>query len=480
MWKITLTGLLARKLRLALTALAIVLGVTFVTGTLVLTDTLNRTFDTLVSTAYQHINFQIRGKAAFNNDTAAAANGTVRKPIPESIAAAVRRLPGVAYVDPQVEGYAQFVSGGNAIGGAGSALGFSFDPNRQLSAVRLVDGRAPTTADDVVMDRGTATKYHFKVGDRVQVLSGRAPQMFTISGIVTFGTADNLAGTTLAGFSLPVAQVLFNTRGYYDTIDVLAKPGADDVALARAIAKVLPPGVEVVSGQTVANELSSAVSDALSPLSTALLVFALISLFVGAFTIFNTFSITVGQRTRELALLRVVGASRRQLFRSVLGEAALVGLAASVIGLGIGVLAAVGLRGAAEGVRHLAALSAARVRRPHSSRRDHGRCRSDRRIGDRPRAARGPDRTGRGAGGQPGGAGGVAQATDDRRRRRRDRRHRLAAGGIDRTGDPAGRARRNGRVRRCRHAGSDRRAADRGHPRAPTGSRARHPGEVGT
>jgi putative ABC transport system permease protein len=344
MMKITVRGLLARKLRLALTALAIVLGVTFVTGTLVLTDTLNRTFDTLIGTAYQHINFQIRGTAAFNNDTTAAANGTAdRKPIPASLAAAVRRLPGVAYVDPSVAGYAQFVSGGNAIGGAGSALGFSFDPNRQLSSVRLVQGSAPSAADDVVMDKGTATKYHFRVGDRVRVLSGGPPQRFTITGIMTFGTADNLAGATLAGFSLPTAQALFNTRGDYDTIDVLAKPGADNVRLQRAIAKILPPGVQVVSGQTVASELSSAVGNALSFLSTALLVFALISLFVGAFTIFNTFSITVGQRTRELALLRMVGASRRQVFQSVIGEAALVGLAASLIGLGLGVLAALAL-----------------------------------------------------------------------------------------------------------------------------------------
>ena len=345
MWKITRRGLLARKLRLALTALAIVLGVTFVTGTLVLTDTLNRTFDTLIGTAYQHVNFQIRGTAAFNNDTAAAANGTAdRRPIPATIAAAIRRLPGVAYVDGSVEGYAQFVSDGNAIGGAGSALGFSFDPNRQLSSVRLVDGSAPSAADDVVMDKGTATKYHFQIGDRVRVLSGGSPRSFTITGIVTFGSADNLAGATLAGFALPTAQALFNTRGDYDTIDVLAKPGADNVGLQRAIASILPPGIQVVSGQTVASELSSAVSNALSFLSTALLVFALISLFVGAFTIFNTFSITVGQRTRELALLRVVGASRRQLFRSVLGEAALVGLVASLIGLGLGVLAAVALK----------------------------------------------------------------------------------------------------------------------------------------
>jgi putative ABC transport system permease protein len=345
MWKVTVSGVLARKLRSALTALAIVVGVTFVTGTLVLTDTLHRTFDTLIGTAYGHITFQIRGRAAFNDNTAAAANGTAdRKPVPESVAAAVRHLPGVAYVDGSVSGYAQFVAGGNAIGNAGSALGFSFDPNRQLSAVRLVDGRVPTSAHDVLMDRATATKYHFTVGETVRVLLGTPPQTFTISGIVTFGSADKLAGATLAGFDLPTAQDLFNTRGYYDTINVLAKPGADNVRLQRAIAKILPPGVEVVSGQTVANELSSAVSNALSFLSTALLVFALISLFVAAFTIFNTFSITVGQRTRELALLRVVGASRRQVFRSVLGEAALVGLAASVIGLGLGVLAAVGIK----------------------------------------------------------------------------------------------------------------------------------------
>lgn len=345
MTRITVRGLLARKLRLALTALAIVLGVTFVTGTLVLTDTLNRTFDTLIGTAYQHVNFQVRGLAAFNNDTAAAANGTAdRKPIPASLAAAIRRLPGVAYVDPSVAGYAQFVSGGNAIGGAASALGFSFDPNQRLSSVRLAEGRAPTSADDVVMDRGTATKYRFRVGDRVRVLSGGPPQSFTITGIVTFGTADNLAGATLAGFDLPTAQALFHTRGDYDTINVLAKPGVDNVQVQRAIARILPAAVQVVSGQTVAGELSSAVSNALSFLSTALLVFALISLFVGAFTIFNTFSITVGQRTRELALLRMVGASRRQVFRSVLGEAVLVGLAASLIGLGLGVLAAVALK----------------------------------------------------------------------------------------------------------------------------------------
>jgi putative ABC transport system permease protein len=346
MRKITLRGLLARKLRLALTALAIVLGVTFVTGTLVLGDTLNRTFDNLIGTAYQHVSFQIRGRAAWGGDSATINSTAARKPIPESIAAAVRRVPGVTYAFGSVSGYAQFMArDGSAIGNGGSStLGFSFDPNPQLSPYRLLAGRAPTTADEVVMDKATAIKHHYGVGDRVLINLPNRAQTFTISGLVTFGSADNLAGVTLAGFDLPTAQALFNTRGRFDTISVLAAPGADNVKLQREIAAILPPGVEVVSGQTVASELSTTVNHQLAFISTALLIFALISLLVGGFTIFNTFSITVGQRTRELALLRIVGASRRQVFRSVLGEAALTGLAASLIGLGLGVLAALGLK----------------------------------------------------------------------------------------------------------------------------------------
>ena len=344
MRRVTVRGLLARKLRLALTALAIVLGVTFVTGTLVLGDTLNHTFNDLVGTAYQHVSFQIRGKAELSGTSAASTAD--RRSVPESIATAVRRLPGVSYVFGSVGGYAQFMSrDGNAIGGGGgSTLGFAFDPNPQLSPYRLVQGKAPTTPDEVVMDKETATKHGFAVGDRVLINLPNRAQTFIISGIVTFGSDANLAGVTLAGFSLPTAQAAFNAAGRYDTISVLAAPGADNVKLQLAIARVLPPGVEVVSGQTAANQLSSAVDNSLSFISTTLLIFAAIALFVGGFTIFNTFSITVGQRTRELALLRIVGASRRQVFRSVLGEAALTGLVASLIGLGLGVLAALGLK----------------------------------------------------------------------------------------------------------------------------------------
>ena len=210
---------------------------------------------------------------------------------------------------------------------------------------------------------------------------------------MTFGSDDNLVGSRSPGFSLPTAQALFNSRGYYDTISVLAAPGADNVKLQRAIAAILPPGVEVVSGQALVNELSSAVDSELSFISTALLIFGFISLFVGAFTIFNTFSITVGQRTRELALLRVVGASRRQVFRSVLGEAAVTGFVASLIGLGLGVLAALGLKALLEGVRRRPALVPAGVRGSHAGRRDRRRGRRDRGLGDPPGPARGADPT---------------------------------------------------------------------------------------
>jgi putative ABC transport system permease protein len=349
MWKVTIKGLLAHKLRLALTGLAIVLGVTFISGTFVLTDTLHNTFSTLFGHVYQNVDFEIRGKAAFT-DTSGGIN-TSRNAIPQSIVGSVRRIPGVAYAEGTVAGTAQFVApdGKAIVNGGAPTLGLSYDPNSQLSALHLAEGTAPTTPRDVVMDEGTATTYHFAVGDHVRVLLRGPTQTFTITGFVKFGTADNLAGATIAAFDLPTAQVLFNRVGQYDAIDVLAQPGADKATLQRDIAKVLPPDVEVVTGQTVANEQTTSINQALSFFSTALLVFAFISLFVGGFTIFNTFSILVGQRTRELAMLRIVGASRRQVFRSVLIEATLLGVVASLIGLGLGVLSAIGLEALLKG-----------------------------------------------------------------------------------------------------------------------------------
>ena len=340
---VTLRNLASHKLRLALTSLAIVLGVTFISGTFVLTDTLHGLFSSLVGTIYQKIDFEVRGVAQF--PTANAANA-VRNPLPESLLETVRHVPGVEAASGEVTGYAQFLTrrGTPIHNGSAATLGMNFDPNQQISELHLIKGAAPSGPNDVVMDAGTASKYHFSVGQHVRVLgSGASALTFTISGIAQFGTADNLAGVTFAAFNLPTAQRVLGEVGHLDDINVVTSRGADKAVVEHGIARVLPKGVQVVSGHTVANEETSSIDQSLSFLSTALVVFALIALVVGAFTIYNTFSIAVGQRTRELALLRVVGASRRQVFRSVLAEAGVVGLVSSLVGVGLGVVAADGL-----------------------------------------------------------------------------------------------------------------------------------------
>jgi putative ABC transport system permease protein len=342
MWKITLKGMLSHKLRLALTGLAVVLGVTFVSGTLVLTDTLHSTFSSLFNRVFENIDLQVRGVAAFSNQSGALA---VREPFSESLLAKIKSVPGVEVAEGAVGGYAQYVAkDGKAVATGGApTIGMTYGQDQRLSSLTLIAGTGPRGSDQVVIDHGTAKKFDFNVGDRVKILLPGAPQYFTISGIVRFGTADNLAGATIAAFNLPTAQRLFDKVGQLDTVDILTSPGANKAEVLRAVQHVLPRGLEVVTGQTVADENTSLMNQLLGFLSTAPLVFTSIALSVGAFTIFNTFSIIVGQRTRELALLRIIGASRRQVFQSVLLEAFLLGAVASLIGLGLGVLTAMGL-----------------------------------------------------------------------------------------------------------------------------------------
>ena len=261
-----------------------------------LTDTLHNTFDGLIGTVYKQIDFQVRGVAQFPTSNAANA---VRNPVSESLLTTVLHVPGVEGADGAVSGYAQFVApdGRPISNNSEGNLGISFDPNPKISELRIVEGEPPTTSGDVVMDAATAKKYHFRVGQQVRVLTDGPERTFTISGIAQYGTADTLAGITLAAFDLPTAQQISDEVGQFDTIDVITSPGANKASVQRAIAQVVPPGAEVVTGQTVQNEQTSSVDKALSFFSTALLVFALIALFVGAFTIFNTFSIIVGQRT---------------------------------------------------------------------------------------------------------------------------------------------------------------------------------------
>ena len=213
MWKVTIKGLLAHKLRLALTALAIVLGVTFISGTLVLTDTLHNTFTTLFGHVYQNVDFEVRGKAAF---TGANGTGAIRKPDP-AIDRGRRSAASPGWLTPRGRSAATPSSSRptarRSPPGVRPPSASPSTPTPAVVAPPGPTGRAPTTPHEVVMDEGTATKYHFAVGDQVRILLAGPPQTFTISGIVRFGTADNLAGATLAAFDLPTAQVLFGEAG---------------------------------------------------------------------------------------------------------------------------------------------------------------------------------------------------------------------------------------------------------------------------
>jgi putative ABC transport system permease protein len=339
-WRATWKSLWAHKFRLALTALSVVLGVAFVAGTYVLTDTMNAGFDQLFQDATAGIDVQVRAEAAFV-DLAGE-----RGRIPEDLLETVRGVDGVALAEGSVAGYAQFVDkDGEAIAPMGPpTLGVSWPENDFLTAVALREGEKPTRDGQVAMDAGTAEQHGFRVGDTVRILFLGPPEDFEIVGIFGFGQADNLGGATAAAFDTETAQRVLGAEGEFDTIEVVAQEGVSPDELRDRLAPVLPKGVEAASAADVAEEQSDALKEGLGFFNTFLLVFAGISLFVGAFIIFNTFNILITQRTRELALLRAIGASGAQVMRSVMIESLMVGLFASIVGLGLGLLVAMGLQ----------------------------------------------------------------------------------------------------------------------------------------
>jgi putative ABC transport system permease protein len=245
-----------------------------------------------------------------------------------------------------LSGYAQLVdTKGKAITTGGApTFGVTWTDDPQLNPLQLRVGRPPRTSGEIVVDAHTAGSHDLHVGDRVTVLLQGPSMRATIVGIAGFGNADNLGGATLVAFDPATAQVVLNGHGKYDTIDVAAQPGVSPQELRGRVASVLPSGYQAKTGQAAAAKTSNDIKHALSFFNIALLVFAAISLFVGAFIIFNTFQILVSQRTRELALLRALGASPSQVRRSVIVEATVVGLVASVVGLGAGFALALGLR----------------------------------------------------------------------------------------------------------------------------------------
>lgn len=347
MWRATWKSLLAKKLRLALTTFAIVLGVGFMAGTYVLTDTMNDVFQDIFQTSLTGTDVVVRAESAFAPSQAGPGGGGTegRDPLPESLLATVAEVDGVERAWGDVSGYAQFVdpATGETIGAVGPpTFGTSYDPDSPFLELR--DGEPPQGSDEVAVDASTADRYGLEIGQRIEVLFEGPSREFTIAGIYGFGESDNIGGATAAIFDLQTAQQVLGKVGVLDAINAAAAEGVSPTDLRGRIDAVLPETAEAVTATTVADELTDLLTEALGFFRIALLVFAFIALFVASFIIFNTFSIITAQRTRELALLRALGATQRQVTVSVLGEAAVVGLVASVIGLGVGILIALGLR----------------------------------------------------------------------------------------------------------------------------------------
>jgi len=345
MFTTTIKNVLAHKARLAMTALAVILGVGLMSGTLVLTDTVGQTFDDLVSDIYRDTDSVVRSTNTLESQFA----GTIRDPMDESVVADVAAVDGVALAEGSVSGAVQVIKPGyeppTATMGGSPVFGFSWGASDALNPWTIADGQRPVGPDEVAVDRGTAKTQGIAVGDTVTVLSSLAPRPATVTAVVTFGTLDSPGGAAVTLFDLPTAQEIFSLEGKVGEIGAVADDGVSSDELTARIAAALPPETEAITGAAKTAEDQQAFKDSLAFFNTFLLVFALISLFVGMFIIVNTFSIIVAQRTKELALLRAIGASRRQVLASVLGEALLVGLVASAIGAAAGILIAAGLQG---------------------------------------------------------------------------------------------------------------------------------------
>jgi putative ABC transport system permease protein len=331
MFKVSLRNLLSHKLRLALTAIAIVLGVTFVAGTLVTTDSITNYFTSLIGGIDKGVAVQVEGT---NN------------PIPASLLARVQKVPGVADAAGELTrpGLA-LLENGTTIGGTleSTTLGGAWVSDPQLSPYTLTSGSAPRAADDVVIDADSATAGHLRVGGTLQfAFTGSATQTFRVSGVANFGVEPSEAGYGFALFTPLTAEVLLQAGSTYDTILVSAQSSVTDLQFRDRIASALHGSqVQVQTGALAASQAEqTAVTTINQEIGTPLLVFAFIAVFVGTFLIVNTFSILVAQRTRELALLRAPRGDPGPGVPPVVTEAALTGVVASLLGFLLGILVA--------------------------------------------------------------------------------------------------------------------------------------------
>ena len=341
MLRVALRGLLARKLRLALTALAVALGVTLISGTYVFTDTINSSFDRIFAEAYKSTDVVITP----NDDVALNENGDL-PPIDGAALERARAIDGVGNIEGSIfdQGATFLTRKGEPFAAQGPKFVASVFDDERFGGFTYAEGRRPESDGEVAIDKATARKEGFAIGDRFEIQAETPRQAYTITGLTQVAGVDSYGGAAVALLTLAEAQRITGKQGKYDEINLAVVEGADAGAVTAAIRAELPRSLDVRTGEDEAVSQSADIRDDLGFLQTALLAFAGISLFVGAFIIFNTFSITVAQRAREFALLRTLGASRAQVLRSVVGEGAVLGVLGSLAGLALGILVASGLK----------------------------------------------------------------------------------------------------------------------------------------
>jgi putative ABC transport system permease protein len=340
MFNLTIKELAARKLRLLTTAFAVLLGVAFMSGTFIFTDTIGATFDSALADVDAGVDAYVR--APSDIDTGYGQGPRLDASITDTIAA----VDGVDQVALRLNGYARLVGpDGTPVGDVAQnpAFGMNWVTADNLNPWVLATGSAPANDDEIVIDQTSANLSGYQPGDVATVLTKQTPREFTISGIARFGELDSPAGATAVLFTDTTAAEMLVAPGEANAIAVTADDGVTQSTIAAAVAAALDSDVEVITGTALIAENQASLAADFAAFKTILLVFALVAMFVGAFIINNTFSITVAQRTREMALLRAIGASGRQVKLSVLIEAAIVGVLASAAGLAAGVGVATGL-----------------------------------------------------------------------------------------------------------------------------------------
>ncbi|MER7795384.1 FtsX-like permease family protein [Streptomyces sp. NPDC097640] len=343
MLRTALRNVLAHKARLMMTVLAVLLGVAFVSGTLVFTDTISSAYQKSSEKGFSGVDVAIQpDKSDKDSGNPGAAPRLTQRLLDQA-----GQVPGAASAIGAVSGYTAVADkNGDLLGNGFANTGANYYPGADGKDPRytLTDGRAPKAAGEVALDSKTADRGHYKVGDTVRLSVDGPVRQEKVVGVFTTDDGNVAAGGSLVLFDTANAQRLFAKPGEFDEIDLKAAPGTSQATLKSGVDKILPKDAEATTGQQLADDQAALIKQQMSGMQTGMLVFAGISLFVGIFIIANTFTMLVAQRTRELALMRAVGASRRQVTRSVLIEATAVGAVAAVTGLVAGIGIGAGLR----------------------------------------------------------------------------------------------------------------------------------------